>query len=131
MPLTYKYKQVKTVTEERQLKVPTRWGMYTSKGNKRLTAIAQKAYDKIEKLVGESAYGVSEHKVRPILVAYIVSWIRAGNSKSYGEASDTDVREQVGSFHDRLYTVATGDDFGASDAWERHLEEAYAKVWKH
>jgi len=114
-------------TVERELKPYERWGMFTSKGNKRLKAIAQDAIDKLEK-AKEKEGRVSTQKRRQVLVTYIVKWLRMQRTKSYGEAGDTAVREVVGDFHDKLYEATGGSRFDAMDAWERHLEEAYERV---
>ena len=127
MTLTYQQEVVTREKKERELRVPDHWSMFTSKGNKRMKAMDQKAYDAIEKLAQAHEYGIPDYKARPILVKYLVEWLRLQGTKTYGESSDTAVRESVGDFHDKLYIAAGGSQFDANDAWERHLEEAYDK----
>ena len=127
MLLTYEQEVVTREKKTRELRVPNEWGMYTSKGNGRLKVMAQKAYAAVEKVLQEHEYGVPDYKLRPILVKYIMEWLRLQYTKTYGECGDTAVRESVGDFHDKLYIAAGGSRFNASDAWNRRLEEAYDK----
>lgn len=125
MALTYEQEVVTHEKKTLELRTPDAWAMYTTKGNKRLKAMGQKAYDAIEKISQEHEYGVPSYKLQPILVKYIMEWLRLQHTETYSECSDTSVRECVGDFHDKLYTIASDNSFNASDAWERHLEEAY------
>ena len=120
MPLTITRTHVVRETKTETLNVPTRWGMFTSKGNKRLTQIAQKAYNKLEALVN-SDHGVRGSDVREVLLQYLVAWVKLWDTKTYGEAADTAVRECVGDFHDTLWYAAgvPGDA-----PWEEHYDEA-------
>jgi len=109
--------------EDKVVRVPTEWGMFNSRGNKRITQLAQRAHDKMEKLQGGDRYW-TPREVRKVLVSYLVSWLRLGYTKTYSEAGDTAVRESVGSFHDVLWEAMVGDG-NVYDVWEENLEEAY------
>ena len=125
MALTYRVTKTVTTHETRTLRVPTEWGMFTPAGNRRITKAAQAAMDKIEKLDG-----TTEAKVDKILTDFLAKWVRLWYTKSYGEAGDTDVREQVGSFHDMLADASGAYDYGSYEAWERNYEAAQARVRK-
>jgi hypothetical protein len=99
-----------------RMEIPTKWAMYTPKGDERLTTLAKRAADKVEAL--GSAGKMTHTGAQKVCVDFIAAWVKMERYKSYGEASDTEVRECVADFHDRLYTRATGR--GDSQAWERH-----------
>lgn len=123
MPLQYTTTRVQRVTEEKTLEVSKRWGMFSSKGNKRLTQIAQAAHDKVEALCAKGSPRGSE--IRKVLLQYLVDWVKLWRTKTYGEASDTSVRESVGDFHDNLWYAAgmLGDA-----PWDEHYDEAQSLV---
>lgn len=126
MPLKIKRRRVirETREEEVELQVPTQWGMFKPQGNRRLTQLAQKAYDAIEGLAKDGPMLGSA--VRVVLLQYLVSWVKLWRTKTYGEASDTDVREQVGDFHDTLWAAA---GLPGSPPWEEHYDEAQMRVY--
>jgi len=119
MALTITTTKVKKVTETKALDVPQRWGMFTAKGNRRLTTIAQRAYSKVEKLCADSQPLGNE--VRAVLLQYLVDWVKLWSVQSYQEASDTDVREQVGDFHDTLWYAA---GMQGDAPWDEHYNDA-------
>ena len=124
MPLKVKRVRVERTESEELLRVPHRWGMFTSQGNKRLAQIAQEAHDKIEALCASGAPHGSA--VRAVLLVYLVKWVKLWGTKTYGESADTAVRECVGDFHDALWSAA---GFG-SDIWDEHYDEAQRRVRK-
>jgi hypothetical protein len=97
--------------------------MFTSRGNRRLTQLAQRAYDEIDALVQKGPTLGSE--VRAVLLKYLISWVRLWRTQTYGEASDTDVRESVGDWHDTLWAAA---DMQGCAPWEEHYDEAQMRV---
>ena len=99
-----------------RIEIPSKWAMYTPKGDARLTTLAKRAADKIEAL--QNAGKMSDKAAQKVCVDLISSGEKMSSYASYEEASDTSVRECVGDFHDRLYTRATGRD--DDQAWERH-----------
>jgi len=117
-----------TVEGRKPLTVPTKWGMFTSAGNKRLTDIATEAMGRITALV--IADKTSADNVTKVLVTMLYKWYRMSDSKSYREAADTAVRECIGDFHDKLFEAATGQT--TWDEWEHNRDAAYerhSKFW--
>lgn len=115
--------RIERETTEVELTVPTQWGMFSDKGNKRISQIAQKAYDSIASLcAGGRPYPSA---VRVVLLEFLMEWVKLWRTKTYGEASDTDVREQVGNFHDSLWYAAGMD---GEAPWEEHYDEAQMRV---
>ena len=115
------FTQTRTVTTRREpLTVPTRWSMYTSEGNRRITRMATTLLRKVEKMVAEGK--ASRANVNRALVAFIASWERMTMSG----ASDTAVRECVGGFHDDILKAVFG--YVGWDEWENNRDEAYRRV---
>ena len=88
-----------------EITVPTRWAMFTAAGNRRLTKLAQKFADKLDRLrtsYSSMPFAAYCKQGNALLKQYVREWERIGNGKSYGEASDTAVREVVGDFFDTL-----------------------------
>lgn len=135
MPLTYTVtrKITQTVTEERTLEPYGEWGMFTPKGNKRLDTLASRAIDKVVAL--KESKQLTRLKVFDILLSFVMAWEDMPRFKSYGEASDTAVRECVGSFCDEL-AIATGcwDRWSVHQLWDDLRKESWrgrqAKVAK-
>jgi hypothetical protein len=125
--MRYTTTETVTVTKDRELTVPTRWSMFTRKGNKRIQAIAQRAYDEVK----AASDAGDRRKVDRALVKFVAAWERLSYTKTYGEAGDTAVRECIGDFHDKL-AVASGyyDRFDVYRLWDRNRDEAYARVRK-
>ena len=95
------------------LSVPTEWGMFTGAGNRALKAKATTAHRKLLKLKAEGR--LTAASTNRVLVAYIASWERSERSKGMSEAGDTDVREQVGDWHDSLAKAS-----GVIATWDIH-----------
>lgn len=128
MALTYRTSR--QVTEEKTLRIPTEWGMFSSQGNKRITQIAQEASDRIEKLCAEAKYGCPSKKdVRQELVRMLTKWVRMWDTKTYPESSDSAVRDGIGWFTDKL-AVASGafSKFDTSSLWYEVYDEAQQNV---
>ncbi len=123
MALKVKRVEVKRVETESELTVPKRWGMFTSKGNKRLAQIAQKAHNEVDKLCAKRSPLGSE--ICKALLQYLVDWVKLWGTKTYGEAADTMVRECVGDFHDNLWYAA---GMSSEAPWDEHYDEAQARV---
>ncbi len=122
MPLTVKRTRVERTESTELLRVPERWGMFSTKGNRRLQQLAQEAHDKIEELYASGpAHGSA---VRAVLLAYLVKWVKLWGTKTYSESGDTSVRECVGDFHDSLWSAAGF----ASYIWDEHYDEAQMRV---
>jgi len=82
------------------LEIPESWGMFTPAGNKSLTKKAQRLVEKILKADAHSwpklpFPTLTSHDA---IGSFIKSYAKMSDSKSYREASDTDVREQVWAF---------------------------------
>ena len=110
--------------------IPTNWAMFSAKGDKRMTQMAQKAYDKMVALVAlNSATGISAKK-RKVLFWYLVDYERVCNSKTYGEAADTAVREGVWSFFNTLAQSASLCKVSgrSDDLWRELRDESYLHV---
>lgn len=129
MTLTYETENEAREVVECTVEPYDNWGMFTDEGNKRITAIAQDAMNALESALSKNG-SISSNERRQILVAYLVEWLRLGDTKKHIEARDTEVREVVGDFHDKLYAAAGGDYFEAVEAWDCHLEEAYKRLRK-
>jgi hypothetical protein len=84
------------------------WGMFTSKGNKRIRTISERLLREVKKAKNNS-------QVVKALDKYHKTWYDMDRYESYREAGDTAVRECVGCFHD-----AVGDSVGinGADIWE-------------
>lgn len=106
MSLTYE--ESKTVTEERELSVPDRWGMFSDQGNRRLKEIAEEAIEEVEE-------AISLKEEREAIVTYVYKWRKAATYDTYVEASDTAVRERVYSFAEKLMKASGLSDFGTAD----------------
>ena len=85
------------------LTVPTNWGMYTPAGNKRMTEFGQKFADK-GALIAAGKFRRDEQRdqANALLSQYVGEWRRICATETYGEASDSEVRDAVGYFFDRL-----------------------------
>lgn len=119
----------RTVREEKTLRVPTSWGMFSGKGDKRITAIAEEAVGRIEKLAEESKFGPTKKEIRAELTRMVTKWVRMWSTKTYPESSDTAVRGAVGSFTERLAEASGAfTRFGARDAWDEAYTAAQRKV---
>lgn len=116
--------QITMPTIQVTFRVPTEWGMYTNAGNRALTGHAKTVARKIEKLRAEGK--LTRANVSRVLVAYLASYQRASDRRATSEASDTAVRECVGSFHDRIWNACVG--YGADEAWEKHRDAAYRRT---
>ena len=115
----------RTIREEVTIKVPTEWGMFTEKGNALITKYATRAYDAAKQ------YQMSrEGNPQYICYQFILDTLRLGKQKAHAEVQDTDVREQVASFHDRMFTAMTGDSFSAYAMWEKNHAAAYAVAYE-
>lgn len=117
-------KITKTVTEQVTLEPYGEWGMFTPKGNKRLDTLAQRAIDKAVAL--KESKQLTRRGIFGILLAFVMAWEDMSRFKSYGEASDTAVREVVASFCDEL-AIATGcwDRWGVHQLWDDLREESW------
>ena len=104
MVLAYKTKQ--TVKEKKTLVVPSKWGMFTKRGNKRMTEIAQEAADRVEKLVDEAKYRPSRNSMKDELERMFRKYKRLWDTKTYPESGDTSVRNSIRSFGERLAKAA-------------------------
>lgn len=72
--------------------VPEEWGMYTTRGNRRIANLAQEFITRLA------------NGVEPLTAArcFCQSFARLYKTKTMAEASDTDVRDQVWSFLERF-----------------------------
>ena len=108
-----KYKvTTRTVVEscvETTLKVPTHWSMYTKAGNRRITGFAKTLYDKA---VSDITLG----RKLDALLAFKRSWYKLCVAKAHPEASDTDVKECVQEFFEK---VAEALKFDGEELWCR------------
>jgi hypothetical protein len=109
---------------EIQIQIPTKWEMFTSAGNRALTAKATTCANKVARLAREGR--ATEANVSQALTTYLVSWLRSGSCKSTREANDTAVRECVGDFHDRVWNLLFRQ--GGSQRWDAHLAAAYRRL---
>jgi hypothetical protein len=102
------------------------WSMYTAAGNRRLRSYAEAAMKKVEAARADS---FNVKKVRAALTQFVAKWELLSYSGKFGEASDTAVREVVGSFHDKL-AKASGcfDDFQVQELWEKSRSSAWKKA---
>ena len=87
------------------------WGMFTPQGNKRLKKIAS---DLIEDLEKAESY---EQNVKA-LIKYKKKWVKMCDYKSYGEASDTAVREVVWSFMMKAGDAVGMRSYTVEDIWD-------------
>ena len=94
---------------EEEVTIPDHWGMFTSKGNKRITTLATRLYNAIDNP------DLSIGKKVDALHKFHADWEKMSQYESYGEASDTAVRECVGAFHDEM-----ADQIGidGDDLWD-------------
>ena len=113
----------------RQAAVPVwdEWGMYTPAGDRRITKIAQRAAAKMEALLAKTPEPEPEDVDR-ILVDFIAAWVRLGKTKQFGEAGDTDVREGIGAFHDKLWEAAGQRKMDSYSAWDRNYDAGWTKA---
>ena len=91
MALTYQDEVVTRTVVEKQVRVPEEWGMYSKAGNKRMKKLAEELVAAAEK----AEYGLQRLKA---FSDYYAKWVKVSNTKTYGEAGDTDVREGVWGF---------------------------------
>lgn len=87
------------------VRIPMTWGMFTKTGDRALTRKACGLVEKLEKTTSQTT-------MENAYLAYLRSYRRMGDTKSFGEASDTDVREQVWDFFEKLCNQ-TGHDADA------------------
>jgi len=102
-----------TVTEE--LEVPTDWSMFTSAGNKRITTLATKFVQDMEK---EDSY----IKLCSIACKFLAKYRDMDRFESYEEAGDTAVRECVGYFFDKVCGIK---EIEPDALWD--IKESYPK----
>lgn len=105
------------------LTAPREWGMFSAAGNRSITKKAERLLAKVEKLLNEGR--ATRRAVRAALVTFVGSWERMGDSKSYGEAGDTAVRECVGSFHDDVWAACFGHC--GYEVWDETRDESYRR----
>lgn len=121
MALTYKKRKIvqpeKYIIEERELKAPTDWSMYTTKGNKSLQNKAEKLLEKVEKTDSTS-------KRIEAMLSFLRSYRRMEKTKTIREAGDTAVRECVWYFFRKVCEVLNIKD-SADDLWE--ARDSYPK----
>lgn len=111
------------------VRVPTKWAMFSARGNRKLTGYARALVKRLGALQDQrSALGgwAYERKVDAALVAYLAKWERCSDP----EAHDTAVREGVASFHNACREAALGGVTSRWDdsAWTRNADAAYARV---
>ena len=100
------------------IRIPTAWGMFTKAGDRALT---RKASGLVEKLDRTTSQTTRENAY----LAYLRSYRRMEDTKNFGEASDTDVREQVWDFFEKLCNQtdhdadALWDSPKSSPSWSR------------
>jgi len=124
------YTTTKQVETKHELRVPSKWGMFTPRGNKRITKIATEAKERIEKLCAESRFNrASKPDVRSELVRMVKKYIRLHGTKTYPESSDTAVRNAVASFVERLAEASGAyDSFDAHGLWYEIRNEASQQI---
>lgn len=88
------------------------WSMFTKAGNRRLESHAKKTVDRLKQAAGRADYFKA---AKAILKDYVEGWQRIGNTKAFGEANDTAVREVVGDFYDKMADAVYGDVWTAMD----------------
>lgn len=112
-----KYYDTGSETHTYELRVPNddTWGMFTSAGNRSITKKAQGLLRKLE-----SQDKTSQHTKS--LLAFLRSYRSMERTESYGEAGDTDVREQVWDFFKKACLCVRVD---ADSLWE--ASEGYPK----
>jgi hypothetical protein len=89
--------------------VPTDWEMFTAKGNKRVTQLAEQLFVDL----------LNKKKPEDALTSFCEKFRKLYNTKTMGEAGDTAVREAV---YDFVHKFSFMFDFGADSVdriWER------------
>ena len=85
--------------------IPSNWSMYTEAGNARMRKFAQKYNDKLN-LIRASLRDLkpkqAAEQANTVLRSYVDEWRRIGKTVHCAEASETEVREIVADFFDRL-----------------------------
>jgi len=87
------------------------WGMFTKAGDKSITNKALGLIKKLEKAK------TTTQKFNA-LTAFLRSYRRMGSTKTMSEASDTAVRECVGSFFDKVCIAVGIGQSTADEIWE-------------
>lgn len=127
MTLYYKATTTVTTTERKELCVPTQWCMFSAAGNSRITKLAREAMGKLEEL--REGGDATSQEINNVLLAFVTKWARLAYTKAYGEAGDTEVRGQVGEFHDRLaLAVGAATEYNVRSLWERNHCDALRRV---
>lgn len=114
MTLTYTHteRSYNETREERELKAPKHWGMFTSAGNSSLRKKAERLIFKLERLE-------TKQQKQNALLAFLRSYRRMGDTKTMREADDTEVRECVWSFFEKA-CMASGMSDAADYLWDLH-----------
>jgi hypothetical protein len=122
----------KVESRELPISIPSRWGMFSSSGNRAITAYASALVKAAAKIKDDRSLSerARTKKVDAALVTYIAKWERLCANSKHIEAGDTAVRKAIGAFHDKVREAVTGDSFASRDAWERNRSAAYRRVRK-
>jgi hypothetical protein len=114
-----------------EVTAPRDWAMYTPAGDRSLRLKAERLLAKVEKVwASDDSFNVRERKVRAALVSFVASWERMSNSAAFAGASDTAVRECVGSFHDKVALATFCDEWDVSELWDKTREASWKRSRK-
>lgn len=83
--------------KENIINVPTKWGMYTSKGNNAITKIAKKLISSGKISVGWNGKKQIEIKQSNV-IDFLEAYADLAKKEGYKEAFDTEVRQKVYAF---------------------------------
>ncbi len=102
--LTYTTTKTTNETKEHNLEVPTSWEMFSKAGNKRITTLASRFLEEAEKAKEKSYVEFCK-----VVFKFLKAYRSMDKHKLYSEASDTDVRDEVSGFLDKV-CEACGQD---------------------
>lgn len=115
-----------TTTKTVPLSVPREWAMYTKGGNTKVRNVAQRALTQMERAVEAK----DKTRAKKVLIRLIANWYALSYKKGTEEASDTEVRECVAHFHDKLAEASGFWDWVSYDLWDTHRDLAWAEFKK-
>jgi hypothetical protein len=117
--LTYT-KEIRTVEHrQEELQIPTSWAMFTSAGNRSITNKAKVLVRKLKRLDEGYSWETRKKKLNAF-AAFFRSCRRMGDTKSYGEATDTAVRECIWCFAEKAAKCVGIDWVDLDTTWEEH-----------
>ena len=73
------------------------WSMFTSKGNKRITTLAEKFLEQLGDIEQANIEDFKKYGKE-----FMVSWKKLWGTKTYGESGDTAVREMIFGFIEQV-----------------------------